>query len=61
MPQILWSIATVVGVIVLFLVLLNAVRKNKQSDVPLERTEQATRELREELHEEHERKYPNED
>ncbi|WP_265571608.1 hypothetical protein [Sphingomicrobium nitratireducens] len=48
MSHILWSLATVVGVIVLALVMLHVIRKNKASDVPIERTERATRELYEE-------------
>ena len=60
MANILWSLATVVGVIVLAVVFIHVIRKNKDSDIPMERTERATEELREEIHEEHERKHPNE-
>ena len=56
----LWSLATVIGVIVLGIIFVYVIRKNKESDVPMERTERATEELREELHEEHERKHPEE-
>ncbi|MBB3763032.1 hypothetical protein [Sphingomicrobium lutaoense] len=50
MPNALATIA-IVGVIALLVVYLFVIRKNKESDIPVERTERATHELYEEEHE----------
>lgn len=44
-----------VGFVLLAIVFLIVIRKNKTSDVPIERTEQATKELYEEEHEDGQR------
>lgn len=52
-----FSLATtaLVGFIVLAVVFLIVIRKNKNSDVPVEHTEQATKKLYEEEHEDGQR------
>jgi hypothetical protein len=45
------AIIAVIGVIALIAVYIFAIRKNKESDIPMERTERATHELYEEEHE----------
>ena len=44
-----------VGFIILAIVMLIVIGKNKKSDIPVERTEQATKELYEEEHEDGQR------
>ncbi|MCJ7420905.1 hypothetical protein [Sphingomicrobium astaxanthinifaciens] len=51
MPELQWGLVTIIGVAALFVIYLFVIKKNKDSDIPVERSERATRELYEEEHE----------
>lgn len=51
------GIVVIGGFVLLALVMMFVIRKNDTSDVPMSRTEKATDDLYEEIHDEEERKY----